>query len=150
DRAGDGHWCHVGNGASRDYRGGSSQVKRLLCFSNPPRRRAGSKLAHASDCHDLSEAKVRVRLLEVTRLMSALVAAVAVAACGKDDNGTQPTTTQTYTLAVANGTETATQGGKRQKTANISRTGGFAGPVALTATGLPTGVTAAFDPQSAT
>ncbi|HTK53801.1 MAG TPA: hypothetical protein VL308_18035 [Gemmatimonadaceae bacterium] len=36
------------------------------------------------------------------------------------------------------------------QTVNITRTGGFDGDIALTATGLPTGVTAAFDPQSAT
>jgi len=57
---------------------------------------------------------------------------------------------QTYTLGVANATVTATQGGTATETVNITRTGGFAGAVALTAEGLPTGVTAAFDPQSAT
>ncbi len=54
---------------------------------------------------------MRVGLLEVTRLMSALVVGVTVAACNhNDDSGTQPTT-QTYTLAVANGTVTAAPGG---------------------------------------
>ena len=57
---------------------------------------------------------------------------------------------ETYTLTVANPTVTATQGGTATQTVNIARTGGFAGAVALTAQGLPTGVTAAFDPQSAT
>ena len=56
----------------------------------------------------------------------------------------------TYTLAVANAAVTATQGGTATQTINITRTGGFVGAVALTAEGLPTGVTAAFDPQSAT
>ena len=56
----------------------------------------------------------------------------------------------TYTLAVANPTVTATQGGTATQTVNITRTGGFDGAVALTAEGLPTGVTAAFDPQSTT
>ena len=56
----------------------------------------------------------------------------------------------TYTLAVANAAVTATQGGTATQTINITRTGGFAGAVALTGEGLPTGVTAAFDPQSAT
>jgi len=93
---------------------------------------------------------VRIGLLEVTRLMSALVVGVTVAACNhSDDSGTQPTT-QTYTLAVANGTVTAAPGGTATQTVNITRTGGFTGAVALTASGLPTGVTAAFDPQSAT
>jgi hypothetical protein len=56
---------------------------------------------------------------------------------------------QTYTLGVANATVTAAQGATATQTVNITRTGGFAGAVALTASGLPTGVTAAFDPQSA-
>jgi len=59
-------------------------------------------------------------------------------------------TAPTYTLGVANATVTATQGGMATQTVNITRTGGFAEGVALTATGLPTGVTAVFDPQSAT
>jgi uncharacterized membrane protein len=92
---------------------------------------------------------VRVGMLEVTRLMSALVVGVMVAACKHNDDGTQPTT-QTYTLALANGTVTAAPGGTATQIVNITRTGGFAGAVALTASGLPTGVTAAFDPQSAT
>lgn len=54
----------------------------------------------------------------------------------------------TYTLAVANATVAATQGGMATQTVNITRTGGFAEGVALTATGLPTGVTAAFDPPT--
>jgi len=57
---------------------------------------------------------------------------------------------QSYTLAVANPTVTATQGGTATQTVNITRTGGFAGAVTLTAEGLPTGVTAAFDPPSPT
>ena len=55
----------------------------------------------------------------------------------------------TYTLAVANAAVTATQGGMATQTVNITRTGGFVGAVSLTAEGLPTGVTAAFDPESA-
>jgi hypothetical protein len=55
---------------------------------------------------------------------------------------------QSYSLGVANPTVTATQGATATQTVNITRTGGFAGAVALTASGLPTGVTAAFDPQS--
>ena len=87
-------------------------------------------------------------MLEVTRLVSALVVALTVA-CKNDDGGTQPTT-KTYTLAVASGTITAAPGGTATQTVNLTRTGGFAGAVALTASGLPTGVTAAFNPQSAT
>jgi hypothetical protein len=54
----------------------------------------------------------------------------------------------TYTLAVANATVTAKQGATVAQTVNITRAGGFAGAVSLSAEGLPTGVTAAFDPGS--
>ena len=58
--------------------------------------------------------------------------------------------TPSFTLAVANATVTATQGGTATQTINITRSGGFAGAVTLSADGLPTGVTAAFDPSSPT
>jgi hypothetical protein len=57
--------------------------------------------------------------------------------------------TPTYTLALANATVTATQGGTATQTVNLTRTN-FTGAVALTAEGLPTGVTAAFNPASVT
>ena len=57
---------------------------------------------------------------------------------------------QSYTLAVANPTSAITQGGTATQTVNLTRTGGFAGAVTLTAEGLPTGVTAAFNPPSPT
>jgi hypothetical protein len=55
-----------------------------------------------------------------------------------------------YTLSMTPATLTVQQGANGTATVNIARTNGFAGAVALTATGLPTGVTAAFNPQSAT
>jgi hypothetical protein len=57
---------------------------------------------------------------------------------------------QSYTLAVVNANVTATQGGTATQTVNITRTGGFAGAVTLTAEGLPNGVTAAFNPPNPT
>ena len=57
---------------------------------------------------------------------------------------------QSYSLAVTNATVTASQGGTATQTVNITRTGGFAGAVTLAAEGLPTGVTAAFNPQGTT
>ena len=63
-------------------------------------------------------------MLEVARLMSAVIAAVTVAACNNNDNGTQPTT-QSYTLAVANATVTVASGGTATQTVNITRSGGF-------------------------
>jgi uncharacterized membrane protein len=55
-----------------------------------------------------------------------------------------------YTLALAPSTLTVQQGTTGNTTVNITRTGGFADAVNFTATGLPTGVTAAFNPAAAT
>ena len=55
-----------------------------------------------------------------------------------------------YTMAVAPTSVTVQQGGSNTATITLTRTGGFTGAVALAATGLPTGVTAAFNPQSVT
>jgi len=55
-----------------------------------------------------------------------------------------------YTLAVTAPTVSVAQSGTGTQTVNLTRTGGFTGAVALTAEGLPTGVTAAFNPASAT
>jgi hypothetical protein len=58
--------------------------------------------------------------------------------------------TPTFTMAVTPTTLPITQGGNGTVTVNLTRTGGFAGTVNLTATGLPTGVTAAFNPAGVT
>jgi hypothetical protein len=55
-----------------------------------------------------------------------------------------------YTLTVSPATVPVQQGQSASATVAIARTGGFAGAVALTASGLPAGVTAAFVPSSAT
>ena len=55
-----------------------------------------------------------------------------------------------FTLALSPTTLSVQQGGTAISTVTISRTNGFAGPVTLTATGLPNGVTAAFDPAAPT
>jgi hypothetical protein len=55
---------------------------------------------------------------------------------------------QNYSLAVAPSPVSVPQGANGTTTVTITRTGGFAGAVGLAATGLPTGVTAAFSPQS--
>ena len=58
--------------------------------------------------------------------------------------------TPTFTMAVTPATLPVTQGGSGTVTVNLTRTGGFAGTVNLAATGLPTGVTAAFNPAAVT
>jgi hypothetical protein len=54
-----------------------------------------------------------------------------------------------FTLVVNPGTLTINRGGGGQVAVNITRAAPFTGPVALTATGLPNGVTASFDPANA-
>ncbi|HUQ82895.1 MAG TPA: hypothetical protein VM076_17215 [Gemmatimonadaceae bacterium] len=79
------------------------------------------------------------------RLMTAMVAAIAVAACSGGDDGTDPT--PEITLAVAPAAVSIAQGATGTVTATITRTGGFAGDVAIAVEGLPTGVTAASAPS---
>ena len=55
---------------------------------------------------------------------------------------------QGYTLAVAPTATNIGQGSSGNLTVTLTRTGGFAGAVGLAVTGLPTGVTASFNPQS--
>ena len=55
-----------------------------------------------------------------------------------------------YTLAPTPATVSLAQGGNANSTITITRTGGFAGSVAFTATGASTGLTATFNPTSTT
>jgi hypothetical protein len=55
-----------------------------------------------------------------------------------------------FTLAVSPTTVSLQPGGSGTATVSIARTGGFTGPVALTATGQPAGMTLAFEPASVT
>ncbi len=55
-----------------------------------------------------------------------------------------------YTLAASPGTLSVSLGNSKTTTITITPTGGFSGSVALTATGLPSGVTASFNPASIT
>jgi hypothetical protein len=59
-----------------------------------------------------------------------------------------PPPTGDFSLSLDPGTLQFQQGANAGTTVTISRTGGFTGTVALSASGLPSGVTAAFDPAS--
>jgi hypothetical protein len=63
---------------------------------------------------------------------------------------TAPTTSGNYTLSATPATLSVNQGASGTSTINITRTGGFAGSVALAVTGAPTGVTATLNPTSTT
>ena len=58
--------------------------------------------------------------------------------------------TPNFVLSASPGSLTIAQGSSAASTITIARSGGFAAAVALTASGLPSGVTAAFNPASAT
>ena len=72
-----------------------------------------------------------------------LLAALAVVACDDDDDPTEPT--GTLTLNVSRTTLDVAAGSDDTLTVSITRGGGFTGPVALSITGAPTGVTATLD-----
>jgi len=55
-----------------------------------------------------------------------------------------------YTLSASPSSLTVTQGSNGTSTITVNPTGGFTGSVALSASGLPSGVTAAFSPTSTT
>ncbi|MBC8088764.1 MAG: hypothetical protein H7Z40_15980 [Phycisphaerae bacterium] len=73
---------------------------------------------------------------------TAVLAFVASAAC---DSSTE---SGSVTVAVAPTTITTTPGAPGVGTVNVTRSGSFTGDVALTAEGLPAGVTAAFQPST--
>src|SRR5262249_34037077 len=58
--------------------------------------------------------------------------------------------TPDFTLSASPASLTAPRSGSAATTISINRTGGFASSVALSATGLPSGVTATFNPPSTT
>jgi cellulose 1,4-beta-cellobiosidase len=55
-----------------------------------------------------------------------------------------------FSLTAASASMTVNQGSTATNTITVTPSGGFSGSVALTATGLPSGVTAAFSPASTT
>lgn len=59
-------------------------------------------------------------------------------------------TAPNYTLSASPATLSIAQGANGTSTITLAKTGGFTGTVALTASGLPTGVTASFNPASTT
>lgn len=82
------------------------------------------------------------------KLLASLAAATLLAGCSGDDNNpTQPP--QSITLAVSSSTPTIAAGGSPASVnISVTRSTGFSGTIALTAEGLPTGVTASFAPAT--
>jgi uncharacterized membrane protein len=71
-----------------------------------------------------------------------------VAACSSDSKGLVLPDTKVISLALSSTAVTASSATPGALTATITRGGGFTGDVALTAEGLPAGVTAAFNPST--
>lgn len=61
-----------------------------------------------------------------------------------------PAPTPDFSLSASPNSVTVTQGGSGSSTITITRSNGFNGSVTLSASGLPSGVSAAFSPQPAT
>jgi hypothetical protein len=72
-----------------------------------------------------------------------------VSAASTAVSGTTTAVTQDYSVAASPGTLSVARGGSGASTIAISRTN-FTGAVAVTASGLPSGVTVAFNPSTAT
>lgn len=98
-----------------------------------------------------------VLTLTVGAAVAAQVYNLTVNGTASVGNQSTPLTLTVTAAAAPNFTLTTTpatsvsvvQGGNTNVTVNVVRTGGFAGAVNLTATGLPVGLTASFNPASA-
>jgi cellulose 1,4-beta-cellobiosidase len=73
-----------------------------------------------------------------------LVSVAVDGGSGEDPSGA------TFAIAASPASVTVPQGASASSAISLTRTGGFASSVALTASGLPSGVTASFDPASTT
>ncbi len=82
-------------------------------------------------------------MTRITRGAVALLT-MALVACSDDPAAPSPAISVTSSANAA----TVAAGGTANLTITVARTGGFTGAIALTAEGLPAGVTAAFNPAS--
>ncbi|MGQ0647538.1 MAG: hypothetical protein ACT4P7_08185, partial [Gemmatimonadaceae bacterium] len=73
---------------------------------------------------------------------AAALAAVALLACGDEDDPITPP--GTLAVAASRSTLTITQGNSDTLTVTVTRGGSFTGPVELSASGAPTGATVSF------
>ena len=81
------------------------------------------------------------------RLMASIGVITLLAACGDDDIAT-PTGNPDFTLSSSAAGGIVAKGQSTTATLTILRKDGYASPIALSATGMPTGVTVQFAPQS--
>jgi phospholipase C len=79
--------------------------------------------------------------------VSAVYLALILVGCG---GGSNSNPAPSFTLSPSPSSVTIAQDGQRTSTITITPQNGFSGSVALSASGLPSGVTAAFNPSAAT
>ncbi len=85
------------------------------------------------------------------RLFSALIAVSLLAACGGGGDGTTPPVSNpAITLTASSTSGSVARGASATTTLTLARVDGYAGAVALTAEGVPAGVTVQFAPASLT
>ena len=98
-------------------------------------------------------------VLTLTASSTATLGAATVTVTGTGGSLTHTTTialtvanpaTPDFSLAASPATLTVNQGASGTSTVTITRTGGFANAVTFTASGLPTGMTASFNPATTT
>ena len=83
-----------------------------------------------------------MRIVRSWRSLAAATLSCAVVACGRDGNGGGSTSTiPAIAISLSSSSLKVAQGSADNVTVNLVRVGGFAGPVAINMTGLPTGVT---------
>ena len=79
-------------------------------------------------------------------LISVVDLALVLSGCGSASGNAQGESG--FTLSASPGSVSIPQGGQGTSTITITPAGGFNGSVALSASGLPSGVTASFNPSS--
>lgn len=84
------------------------------------------------------------------QLLVGLSAVALLAACSGGDSGTDPVTNPGITLSASASSGTVARGASGTTSLTLTRVDGFAGSVALSAEGVPSGVTVSFAPQSLT
>ncbi len=89
-------------------------------------------------------------MISIRRLLAGALALGAVACSSSSDNTVMIPPTPLITLSANTSAVTVASGSSQTATLTVARIGGFTGDVALAATGVPTGVSATFNPASIT
>jgi hypothetical protein len=89
-----------------------------------------------------------LRLKLGLQLASAVSLTAILGGCGASSGGGSPA--PSFTLSASPSSVTVQQGSQATSTITIAPANGFSGTVSLSATGLPSGVTATFNPSTAT